>query len=65
MSENKCSICNEKFEDKYFDETQNKCILHCEKDGWYDSYSKLKDEYIYLNSNFIEYLGKLLEYNLN
>ena len=28
----KCEICNEEFEEQYFDITQNKCILHCEKD---------------------------------
>lgn len=34
---NKCNICNEELEDKYFDTEQNKCILHCEKkqdNGW-------------------------------
>ncbi|WP_417332714.1 pentapeptide repeat-containing protein [Halarcobacter sp.] len=30
-----CKVCNENFEDKYFDKGQNKCILHCEKDDWY------------------------------
>ncbi len=36
---NVCSICHEEFEDQYFDEVQNKCILHCDKSnayGWYD-----------------------------
>ncbi|WP_419770499.1 MAG: pentapeptide repeat-containing protein [Candidatus Marinarcus sp.] len=33
MAKHKCSVCNEKFKDEYFDEKQNKCILHCEKDG--------------------------------
>ncbi len=35
---NKCSVCSNNFEDKYFDAEQNKCILHCDKDennGWY------------------------------
>ena len=31
MPENKCSVCNEKFEDQYFDKNQNKCILHSKK----------------------------------
>ncbi|ABV67809.1 hypothetical protein Abu_1561 [Aliarcobacter butzleri RM4018] len=36
MSKNICNVCNKEFEDKYFDKKQNKCILHCEKDGWYE-----------------------------
>ncbi len=32
---NECSVCKNKFEDKYFDTDQQKCILHCEKDDWY------------------------------
>ena len=36
MSKNICNVCNKEFEDKYFDKKQNKCILHCEKDDWYD-----------------------------
>lgn len=32
---NKCSVCENEFEDDYFDVVQNKCILHCEKDDWY------------------------------
>ncbi|RXJ68963.1 hypothetical protein CRV08_05900 [Halarcobacter ebronensis] len=35
MPENICSICNGKFEDKYFDKEQKKCILHCEKNDWH------------------------------
>jgi hypothetical protein len=27
----KCSVCKEKFEEKYFDAEQNKCVLHCHK----------------------------------
>lgn len=36
MPENICSVCNGKFEEKYFDKEQTKCILHCEKDSWYE-----------------------------
>lgn len=28
---NKCVVCKEKFEDKYFDKEQDKCIIHSEK----------------------------------
>lgn len=30
----KCSVCNKEFEDKYFDDEEGKCILHCNKDNW-------------------------------
>ena len=32
-----CTICQKKFEEQYFDEKQEKCILHCEKqeNDWY------------------------------
>lgn len=58
MSKNICSVCNKEFEDKYFDKKQNKCILHCEKDDWYDlndnnekdwSKSDEKIKYFWLN----------------
>ncbi|QKJ21944.1 hypothetical protein [Poseidonibacter lekithochrous] len=32
----RCDVCNEEYEEKYFDRYQNKCILHCEKDDWYE-----------------------------
>lgn len=38
MPQYQCSICNDKFEEKYFEPEQSKCILHCEKNedtGWY------------------------------
>lgn len=38
----KCEICNEEFEEQYFDIPQNKCILHCEKD---DSYCNKQVEF--------------------
>ena len=38
-----CSVCNKDFEDKYFDAEQNKCILHCEKDDWYEMPYALKN----------------------
>jgi len=34
----KCSVCQNSFEEQYFDIEQNKCILHCDKteqNGWY------------------------------
>ena len=34
----KCSVCEKVFEDKYFDEAQSKCILHCEKQTWFKTY---------------------------
>ncbi|MDN5094669.1 hypothetical protein ACOTVQ_05935 [Aliarcobacter butzleri] len=36
MSKNICSVCDVEIKDEYFDKKQNKCILHCEKDDWYD-----------------------------
>lgn len=33
----KCEICNEEFEEQYFDINQNKCILHSEKDASYEN----------------------------
>lgn len=38
MSCHKCSVCNDEFEEKYFDIEQDKCILHCDKNetnGWF------------------------------
>lgn len=32
----KCSVCENEFEAKYFDIAQNKCLLHCKKDDWYE-----------------------------
>ncbi len=32
-----CEICEQEFEEKYFDVTQNKCILHSEKDASYEN----------------------------
>jgi len=40
---NKCSVCELGFEDEYFDIEQNKCILHCEKDDWYEIKDNKKD----------------------
>jgi uncharacterized protein YjbI with pentapeptide repeats len=40
---NKCSVCGNEFDDKYVDSVQNKCILHCEKDDWYEVEENEKD----------------------
>lgn len=40
---NKCSVCENEFEDKYFNTNQQKCILHCEKDDWYKIENGRKD----------------------
>ncbi|WP_151901288.1 pentapeptide repeat-containing protein [Sulfurimonas hydrogeniphila] len=34
-----CSVCDNLFEEQYFDKEQNKCILHCEKTDKNDWYS--------------------------
>lgn len=31
----RCSVCEDEFENEYFDTDQQKCILHCEKYDWY------------------------------
>jgi len=33
---NTYQVCEKEFDEKYFDVEQNKCILHCEKDDWYE-----------------------------
>lgn len=40
---NKCNICNRQFKDDFYDKEQGKCILHCEKDSWYDILNNEKD----------------------
>jgi len=36
MTKYTCSTCENEFEEDYFDNEQNKCILHCTKDDWFD-----------------------------
>ena len=59
MSENFCSICRENFEDKYFDEKQNKCILHSNKRKSKVDYKSL--DYKKLCYSFKEYLNNYLD----
>jgi uncharacterized protein YjbI with pentapeptide repeats len=39
----KCSVCERDFEDEYFIEHEDKCILHCEKTDWYNEINGVKD----------------------
>ncbi|MCG3657915.1 pentapeptide repeat-containing protein [Aliarcobacter butzleri] len=43
-------------------ENSDKCILHCEKDDWFDENGKLKEHFRIIRNNFYEQIGIYFEH---